>query len=60
MPVWIADFVLEQYGTGAVFADAHDKRDFKMAKKYGIPLRTSIKPDDELLCAKSKKFRRMF
>ncbi len=44
MPVWVADFVLEHYGTGAVFADAHDKRDFKMAKKYGIALRTSIKP----------------
>ena len=60
MPVWIADFVLEQYGTGAVFADAHDKRDFKMAKKYGIPLRTSIKPDDELLSSKNKKFGGMF
>ncbi len=54
MPVWIADFVLEQYGTGAVFADAHDKRDFKMAKKYGIPLRTSIRPDDEVLSQKVK------
>lgn len=54
MPVWIADFVLEQYGTGAVFADAHDKRDFKMAKKYGIPLRTSIKPEDETLAQKVK------
>jgi leucyl-tRNA synthetase len=54
MPVWTADFVLEQYGTGAVFADAHDKRDFKLAKKYGIPLRTSIKPDDELLTQKVK------
>jgi leucyl-tRNA synthetase len=46
--------VLEHYGTGAVFADAHDKRDFKMAKKYSIPLRTSIKPDDELLSQKVK------
>jgi leucyl-tRNA synthetase len=54
MPVWVADFVLEHYGTGAVFADAHDKRDFKMAKKYSIPLRTSIKPDDELLSQKVK------
>ena len=54
MPVWTSDFVLEQYGTGAVFADAHDKRDFKMAKKYGIPLRTSIKPDDETLSQKVK------
>ena len=52
MPVWTADFVLEHYGMGAVFADAHDKRDFKMAKKYGIPLRTSIKPEDETLAQK--------
>jgi leucyl-tRNA synthetase len=54
MPVWVADFVLEQYGTGAVFADAHDKRDFRMAKKYGIALRTSIKPDNEELAQKVK------
>ena len=71
MPVWVADFVLEQYGTGAVFADAHDKRDFKMAKKYGIPLRTSIKPpasaegfgeakDDELLWQKVKNLEECF
>ncbi len=60
MPVWTADFVLEQYGTGAVFADAHDKRDFKMAKKYGIPLRTSIKPDDELLTQKIKNLEECF
>ena len=60
MPVWIADFVLEQYGTGAVFADAHDKRDFKMAKKYSIPLRTSIRPDDELLTQKIKNLEECF
>jgi len=54
MPVWTADFVLDHYGTGAVFADAHDKRDFKLAKKQGIPLRTSIKPDDEELSIKVK------
>jgi leucyl-tRNA synthetase len=60
MPVWIADFVLEHYGTGAVFADAHDKRDFKMAKKYGIPLRTSIKPDDEILSQKVKNLEECF
>jgi leucyl-tRNA synthetase len=60
MPVWIADFVLEQYGTGAVFADAHDKRDFKMAKKYGIPLRTSVKPDDEALAQKVKNLEECF
>jgi len=60
MPVWVADFVLEQYGTGAVFADAHDKRDFKMAKKYGIPLRTSIKPADETLAQKVKNLEECF
>ncbi len=71
MPVWVADFVLEHYGTGAVFADAHDKRDFKMAKKYGIPLRTSIRPpasaegsgeakDDELLWQKVKNLEECF
>lgn len=60
MPVWIADFVLEHYGTGAVFADAHDRRDFKMAKKYGIPLRTSIKPNDELLTQRVKNLEECF
>jgi leucyl-tRNA synthetase len=47
MPVFVADFVLEQYGTGAVFADAHDSRDFKFAKKYGVALKTSIEPEDK-------------
>src|SRR3989339_1925329 len=46
IPVWIADFVLGHYGTGAVFADAHDQRDFDFAKKYNIPLKVTIKPDD--------------
>lgn len=46
IPVWIADFVLVHYGTGAVFADAHDVRDFQFAKKYKIPLKTTIKPAD--------------
>jgi len=54
MPVWTASFVLEHYGTGAVFADAHDKRDFEMAKKYGIPLRTSIEPTDQSIIQKVK------
>lgn len=44
LPVWVADFVLGGYGTGAVFGDAHDERDFEFAKKYGIPLRQSIVP----------------
>lgn len=46
LPVWVSDFVLGGYGTGAVFADAHDKRDFDMAKAYQIPLKVSLKPVD--------------
>lgn len=44
IPIWIADFVLAGYGTGAVFADAHDERDVEFAQKFGLPLKTSILP----------------
>ncbi len=44
VPLWIGDFVLGTYGTGAVFGDAHDERDFEFAKKYGIDLKVSILP----------------
>jgi len=44
VPVWIADFVIGSYGTGAVFADAHDERDYEFAKKYGIPLKETLEP----------------
>ena len=44
IPVWVADFVIGSYGTGAVFADAHDERDFEFAKKYGIPLKETLEP----------------
>ncbi|MBP7773629.1 leucine--tRNA ligase [Candidatus Gracilibacteria bacterium] len=47
LPVWIGDFVLGNYGTGAVFGDAHDERDFVFARKYGIPLKISIVPTEE-------------
>jgi len=43
IPVWIADYVLATYGTGAVMAvPAHDKRDFAFAKKYDLEIRQSI------------------
>ncbi len=54
IPVWVSDFVIGEYGTGAVFADAHDRRDFDMAKKYGIPLKVSILPASPELSAKVK------
>ena len=44
MPVWLADFVLVHYAKGAVFGDAHDKRDFDFAKRYRIELDTNIYP----------------
>lgn len=43
VPLWIADYVLGHYGTGAVMAvPAHDERDFAFAKKYKLPIRVSI------------------
>jgi leucyl-tRNA synthetase len=43
--IWIADYVLLGYGTGAVMAvPAHDERDFAFAKKYGLPIRVVISP----------------
>ncbi|MDQ3181945.1 MAG: leucine--tRNA ligase [Actinomycetota bacterium] len=47
IPVYIADYVLMGYGTGAIMAvPAHDERDFEFAKKYGIEIRTVIAPPD--------------
>jgi leucyl-tRNA synthetase len=44
--LWVADYVLAGYGTGAVMAvPAHDTRDFAFAKKYGIPIKVVIHPD---------------
>ena len=46
-PIWIADYVLSSYGTGAVMGvPAHDERDFAFARKYGINIRTVIAPPD--------------
>jgi len=47
VPIWVANFVLPEYGTGAVMAvPAHDERDFEFAKKYALPIRVVIRPDD--------------
>ncbi len=46
IPVWIADYVLISYGTGAIMAvPAHDTRDFDFAVKFGIPIKCIIDPD---------------
>lgn len=45
VPLWIADYVLMNYGTGAVMAvPAHDERDFAFAKKYNLPMKVVINP----------------
>ncbi|MFQ5983167.1 MAG: leucine--tRNA ligase, partial [Woeseiaceae bacterium] len=45
--IWIADYVLMEYGHGAIMAvPAHDERDFEFAKKYGLPIRTVVVPAD--------------
>jgi leucyl-tRNA synthetase len=46
IPVWIADYVLASYGTGAIMAvPAHDTRDFAFAKKFNLPIRTVVFPN---------------
>jgi leucyl-tRNA synthetase len=50
VPVWIANFVLVDYGTGAVMGvPAHDERDFEFAKKYSLPIRVVVQPEGEAL-----------
>ena len=46
IPIWISDYVLITYGTGAIMAvPAHDDRDFEFAKKFNLPIKPVIKPD---------------
>jgi len=45
LPVWVANFVLAEYGTGAVMCvPAHDERDFEFAEKYGLPVKVVVQP----------------
>ena len=45
IPIWVANYVLMDYGTGAIMSvPGHDERDFEFAKKYGIPIRRVIAP----------------
>lgn len=52
IPIFAANFVLMEYGTGAVMAvPAHDQRDFEFAKKYGLPIAVVVEPPHEALDA---------
>ncbi|MBW2094650.1 MAG: leucine--tRNA ligase [Deltaproteobacteria bacterium] len=48
IPIYVANFVLAEYGTGAIMAvPTHDQRDFEFAKKYNLPLRVVIRPPEQ-------------
>lgn len=54
VPIWVANFVLIEYGTGAVMGvPGHDQRDFEFAKKYGLPITVVVQPEDEKLSAET-------
>jgi len=56
VPIWIGNFVLMGYGTGAIMAvPAHDERDFEFCTKYGIPIRPVIRPVDGPLDVDAKQ-----
>ena len=56
LPIWVANFAIKDYGTGIIKCSAHDERDFRFAKKYGIPLKIGILPQDPALAEQVKKF----
>ncbi|MBW2351351.1 MAG: leucine--tRNA ligase [Deltaproteobacteria bacterium] len=56
IPIYIANFVLMEYGTGAVMAvPAHDQRDFEFAKEYKLPIKVVIQPEGENLKSETMK-----
>jgi leucyl-tRNA synthetase len=54
IPIWIADYVMMDYGTGAIMAvPAHDQRDFEFAKKFGLEIKVVVQPIGERLDGKT-------
>ncbi len=57
IPIWIADYVLASYGTGAIMAvPAHDERDFEFAKKFDLTIRVVVDPPVQWLVDASKRY----
>ncbi len=58
IPIWVADYVLATYGTGAIMAvPAHDERDFEFAKKFGLEIKCVIDPGDIISKEDRNKFK---
>ncbi|OHA17668.1 MAG: leucine--tRNA ligase [Candidatus Taylorbacteria bacterium RIFCSPHIGHO2_01_FULL_46_22b] len=55
LPIWVASFVVADYGTGVVNCSFHDERDFKFAKKFDIPLHPVLFPKDSVHAEKVRK-----
>jgi len=56
VPVWVGNFVLMEYGTGAIMSvPAHDQRDFEFAKKYALPIRVVIQNPEKSLASETMK-----
>ena len=55
LPIWVASYALAHYGTGIIKCSAHDERDFKFAKKYGIKLKPVLFPPDPKEAEKVRK-----
>ena len=54
VPVWTADYVMMDYGTGAIMAvPAHDQRDFEFARKFDLPVKVVVQPEGESLSGES-------
>jgi leucyl-tRNA synthetase len=54
VPIWVANFVLGEYGTGAVMGvPGHDERDFEFAKTYDLPITIVVQPDDAPIAAET-------
>lgn len=57
IPIWVADYVLGSYGTGAIMAvPAHDSRDYEFATKYNLPIQQVVIPKDDNGCATDKAY----
>jgi leucyl-tRNA synthetase len=57
IPVWVSDYVLGNYGTGAIMAvPAHDERDFAFAKRFGLPVKVVVHPENNVNAEGQEKY----